>query len=120
MSESDEIINALNCTGGRQVTDPAVQMQTKLSTDNLLVVAIKSVCLTAFFYDCQIDFVVLATERLPSHFNIAVGGIINRRGRRGLFQRNAQRPATQNIPLVDASPRLQADQLFFGLVRDRA
>ena len=64
----------------------------------------------------QIQFVVLTFKDLPCHFDIAVGRNIDRRRRCLLSQRQAQRPATKNVPLLDSCMCLQPNKLFFGLI----
>jgi hypothetical protein len=59
---------------------------------------------------------VFAAERVPAHFDIAIGGHFNRARRRRLAQRQAQRLAAKHIPVLYSRPRLQPNKLVSRLV----
>ena len=60
----------------------------------------------------------IATEDVPAHLDIAVGRDFERRRRRRLPERKAKRPAAEDVPVGNAGPRLEADQLLLGLRRN--
>lgn len=76
---------------------------------NYLVGGAQRVALASLLDQRQVNLVMLAAEDVPAHLDVAVGRHVDGAGRRRLAQRNAQRPATQDIPVLNARARLQPD-----------
>jgi hypothetical protein len=51
---------------------------------------------------CLVELMVLAPKDVPGEFDVAIGGDIDVGRRRRLAQRVAERPAAEDVPLLDA------------------
>jgi hypothetical protein len=51
----------------------------------------------------------ITAENLPGHLHVTVGRNIQRGRRRGLFERQAERPAAEHIPVRDARQTRELD-----------
>lgn len=91
-----------------------MKVQTELSLKDLVRV-LETIPMTALLQKRKIYLFSISTEYMPSHFNIAVGGYVNRGRRRGLLQRKTERPPTENVPLIYSGLGFQPNQLIFSL-----
>ena len=117
--ELDQVVNATNVIWRGKVADATMKMKAKLLAERSFVGAIESIALTTFLQQGQVQLVMFTSEGVPRHFQITVGRMFDWSGWSRFTQRCAQRPAAQNIPLVDARPCLQTNELFLRLSRQR-
>jgi hypothetical protein len=84
-----------------QITDAPMQMKPELPQQHIVGRA-QSVLLTPFLENRKIDLLGVAAKNLPGHLHVAVGRDFDRRRRRGLPERQAESPATEDVPLRDS------------------
>ena len=85
-----------------------MQMQSELFDQRFRIHG-QTVVFATLLQQSQIQLVVLTTENLPRHFNVAVGRNVDRSWRRQFFQRQTQCPAAEDIPLLNAGAGFQAN-----------
>src|SRR4051794_4330606 len=93
-----------------------MEVEPELSGDDFVGTA-QAVADAPFLHDSEVEFVSVATERLPSHLDVAVRRDVDRRWRCGLLERQTQTPAAEDVPLLDTGLRLQPRELVLRLVR---
>jgi len=85
-----------------------VKVQPELAGKNLFR-SIEPVAFTAFLQEREVELVGVAAENLPGHLDVAVGRNVQGGRRRGLPERETERPAAEHIPVRDARPGLEPD-----------
>ena len=79
---------------------------------------LNSIHMTSHLDSSLENILIGSTEYLPLHFHSAVGR--NLHGRRDCFlcERQAERPSTEDIPILDTRMSFQGDELTFALLGD--
>lgn len=92
-----------------------MKVQSELMRQGLFV-EWQTVLVTAESQQSPKQIAHVPTERSPTHLDVAVQNQLDSRGRRRLCKRPAERPSTQDIPMLHASSTLQRDELIARLL----
>ena len=108
-----EVIDSFQIWIACEVADAPMEVEAELGGEGFGIGA-KAIVVAALFEGDQELIGNGATEGLPSHLYVAIGGDGNWRRNGGLRQRSAQRPAAQDIPGRKFGDALELDELIFG------